>query len=287
MLADPPFPCSTAVVIATMHAKERAIAPVLARSLGLQAMPAPGLDTDRFGTFSREIERVGSQLDAARAKIAAAFGVVPRARIGVASEGSFGPHPTVPFLPLGRELVLLVDRETGLEVAGHDVSSKTNFAHQLCTRADQALAFASHCRFPTHGVIVIGSTGERPDPKRALMKDIASQAALAEAVHSVIAECGAAFVETDMRAHRNPTRMLAIRRATKELVRSFWRRCPQCGQPGFDVSERVLGLPCGRCGEPTRLPRSEISRCRSCGHHQERPVVAAFADPGQCEGCNP
>jgi len=288
MLPDPPFPCRTAAVIATMHAKERAIAPVLVRKLGLAATVAPGFDTDRFGTFSREIERVGSQLDAARAKIAAAFEVVPRARIGVASEGSFGPHPAVPFLPLGRELVLLVDRDTGLELAGHDASSKTNFAHQLCTTPDQALAFASQCRFPTHGVIVIGCSGDQPDPRRGLMKDIASQAALVEAVHSVIAECGAAFVETDMRAHRNPTRMIAIRRATRDLVRSFWRRCPRCGQPGFDVSERVPGLPCGWCGEPTRLPRSEISRCRSCGHRLERPATAAaFADPGHCESCNP
>lgn len=82
MLPDPPFPCSTVAVIATMHAKERAIAPVLLRKLELAATVAPGFDTDRFGTFSREIERVGSQLDAARAKIAAAFEVVPSVRMG-------------------------------------------------------------------------------------------------------------------------------------------------------------------------------------------------------------
>ena len=37
---------------------------------------------------------------------------MPLARIGVASEGSFGPHPLFPFVPLGQEPVLLIDRET-------------------------------------------------------------------------------------------------------------------------------------------------------------------------------
>ncbi len=58
------------------------------RKLGDEHM---GANTDRFGTFSRDIERTGSQLDAARAKIAAGFEYAPSARIGLASEGSFGP----------------------------------------------------------------------------------------------------------------------------------------------------------------------------------------------------
>ncbi|MDI1366436.1 MAG: hypothetical protein PSX79_16525 [bacterium] len=93
--------------------KDRAIGPVLEQGLGLRVALAMGLNTDRFGTFSRDVERTGSQLDAARAKIAAGFEYAPYARVGVASEGSFGPHPQIPFLPLGRELVLLIDRERG------------------------------------------------------------------------------------------------------------------------------------------------------------------------------
>tara|TARA_Y100001933_G_scaffold213931_1_gene219771 strand:+ start:29826 stop:29957 length:132 start_codon:yes stop_codon:yes gene_type:complete len=40
-----------------MHGKERVIGPILSRSLGLVGSPAAGIDTDKFGTFSREIER--------------------------------------------------------------------------------------------------------------------------------------------------------------------------------------------------------------------------------------
>ena len=43
--------------IAAMHGKERVIGPILSRSLGLVGSPAAGIDTDKFGTFSREIER--------------------------------------------------------------------------------------------------------------------------------------------------------------------------------------------------------------------------------------
>ena len=42
-------------VLATMHGKERAIAPLLQRTLGLAVKVPPGLDTDRFGTFSRAL----------------------------------------------------------------------------------------------------------------------------------------------------------------------------------------------------------------------------------------
>lgn len=87
-------------------------------------------DTDRFGSFSRDVARNGSALDAARAKIAAAFKRVPQARVGLASEGSFGPHPQIPFLPVGSEIVLLIDRHSGLELSGHHLGPATNFSRR-------------------------------------------------------------------------------------------------------------------------------------------------------------
>jgi len=58
----------TVAVLATMHRKERATALVLKEGLGLMVRLAAGVDTDIFGTFSRDVERTGSQLDAARAR---------------------------------------------------------------------------------------------------------------------------------------------------------------------------------------------------------------------------
>lgn len=138
-------------MLATMCGKERVIAPLLERYLGLRVKVSSGIDSDRFGTFSRDVERTGSPLDAARAKIAAVL--APEAQVALASEG-FGPHPHIPF-PFGQ-----------------------------------------------------------PAPARALIKDVSSHTDLEKAVTQVIAIYGVAFVETDMRAHRNPTRMRAIKAAT-------------------------------------------------------------------------
>lgn len=279
---------NTPAVLATMHGKERVIAPLLEGNLGLRVELALGLNTDRFGTFSREIERVGSQLDAARTKIEAAFENAPDVTIGIASEGSFGPHPYIPFVALGRELILLIDRETGLELTGYDASPETNFDHAVVSNIAAAMEFAERAKFPDHGLIVMGCVDNRPAPDRALFKDITGREDFEVAVSDVINKCGAAFVESDMRAHRNPTRMSAIERATLDLVRRFRSRCPTCGYRGFDITERVPGLPCAWCGEPTRLIQRNILCCRSCGHREQRAATdKPTADPGQCDVCNP
>ncbi|MFM8719806.1 MAG: hypothetical protein ACKOFH_09800, partial [Chthoniobacterales bacterium] len=52
----------------TKHAKEQAIAPRFARTLGAKISLIDTFDTDTLGTFTREVPRFGSQLDAARKK---------------------------------------------------------------------------------------------------------------------------------------------------------------------------------------------------------------------------
>lgn len=276
-----------AAVLATMHGKERVIAPLLGRALGLRVMPSSGIDTDRFGTFSREVERTGSQLDAARAKIAAAFAAAPDATVALASEGSFGPHPFVPFVPLAREIVVLADRARGLELIGHHAGLDTNFSHTVVSDVEAALAFADRVHFPKHGLIVIGCRDGQPAPELGLFKDLRNTIDLTEAVKSVIGAYGNALIETDMRAHRNPTRMRAIRRATLDLVRRYLSPCPACAAPGFAVSERLPGLPCSWCGGPTLAIRAEVKSCIACAHKAELPVAALSADPAHCGDCNP
>lgn len=279
---------NTVAVLATMHGKERVIGPTLEQGLGLRVALAMGLDTDRFGAFSREVERTGSPLDAARAKITAGFDYAPYARVGLASEGSFGPHPYIPFLPLGRELVLLIDRERGLELMGYFASPETNYGHAVVSDMEAATAFAERSKFPEHGLIVMGCVDEKPAPGLALFKDVVDHACLERSVGQVVAKCGAAFIEADMRAHRNPTRMQAIERAASDLVRRLRSQCPACAYPGFDVTERIAGLPCEWCGEPTHVIRAEVLTCQACDYRQERPATCATtADPGRCESCNP
>lgn len=283
---DPPWPGGSAV-LATMHGKARAIAPVVTRFLGLKVEVAPGLDTDAFGAFSRETARTGSPLEAARGKIAAAFDRVPSARIGLASEGSFGPHPQLPFLPFGQEIVVLIDRLSGLELVGRHGGARTNFAQLVVTEPEAGQAFAQRVGFPGHGVILTAWVDERPAPDIALIKDVVNWASLVRGIDRIVGQAGAALVETDMRADRNPTRMRAIRRATLDLVRRSRSSCPACGRPGFAVTERLAGLPCADCGKPTSQTRAEVLTCTGCSHRQERPMARRAADPGQCGDCNP
>ena len=278
----------TVAGLVTQHGKESVIGPVLQAGAGLSVFRVEGVDTDAFGTFSREVERRGSALDAARAKIHAGFEARPDARILLASEGTFGPHPAVPLLAMGDELVLLVDRETGLEVWGRDVGPGTNFAHRRVEDVGTALDFARHAGFPDHGLIVLGVRGETPAPNLFLRKDIADAEALVTATKAALDRTGAAFVETDMRAHRNPTRRQAIQRAAEDLVQRLGSPCPACARPGFGRTGRIPGRPCSDCGTPTELAKAWIFACEACGRQETRPAPGeAWADPGACPSCNP
>lgn len=268
------------LVIATMHGKERAIAPIAERFLGMAPIVADGIDTDRFGSFTGEVPRPGHALDAARAKAAASLARHRDADLAIASEGSFGPHPDMPFIALGKELILLVDRRTGHEVVGEHTTVATNFSRQTVASVSAALDFARLVGFPSHGV-VLRAHGGQP------VKDIADWQALAEACRHLLQMAPPLTIEADMRAHRNPTRMRAIRRAMIDLVRCYRDRCPACAMPGFAEVARLPGLLCRVCGTATALTRTHVHRCASCGQLEERPADRVHADPGQCGYCNP
>ncbi|MEN9703202.1 MAG: hypothetical protein RLZZ209_628 [Bacteroidota bacterium] len=79
--------------IATMHGKEKVIGPALEKAYRMKYSVA-ALDTDLLGTFSGEVERVLTPLEAAREKCRLAL-EKNDAEIAIASEGSFGSHPTL------------------------------------------------------------------------------------------------------------------------------------------------------------------------------------------------
>lgn len=273
---------STAI-LATMHGKEQVIAPVLLAELGLKVQVPEGFNSDAFGTFTREVARAGSQLEAARLKLNAALDLTG-ASVGLASEGAFGPHPDIPWMACDRELVLLCDRCSGLEIVGEAVSSDTNYRQQTVTSLAAAVEFANQAGFPEHGLVVM-SPGEAT--KAARYKGITELDRLTRAVEAVLATAPSAWLETDMRALYNPTRMRLIEQATRSLAQTFHQRCPACSWPGFRVSQQLPGLPCSLCGTPTLLIQSQRYRCQHCGYQQLRPVDGPAADPTYCPYCNP
>ena len=274
--------------LGTRHGKERVIGPTLDAELGIRVEVVKDLDTDRFGTFTREIPREGTALETARSKARAAIEAHGSARFGLSSEGSFGPHPSVPFVPGGVELVLLIDCETGLELTGLDVTMETNFASTCVTSVDDASAFADQVSFPSHGLIVIAAPLEKPEPALGMTKGIVDRADLGKAVEEALRVHGRAWLETDMRAHLNPTRMRSVERAVQALARAAHSLCPRCARPGYVRVERIGGLPCADCGEPTGKARAEVLACAGCGEREERSLAGpSHATAFDCPLCNP
>jgi hypothetical protein len=288
MIAFPTTFAGTVAALGTRHGKERVIGPTLDAELGIRVEVVSDFDTDRFGTFTREIPREGTARETARLKARTAVETHSRARFGLASEGSFGPHPSVPFVAGGIELVLLIDRETGFELIGVDVTLETNFASTCVTTVDEAHAFADHVSFPSHGLIVIAAPSEKPEPALGMTKGIVDPSQLERAVEQALRLHRHAWLETDMRAHHNPTRMRSIERAVQALARAAHSLCPACARPGYVPVERVGGLPCADCGEPTGKARAEVLACAGCGRREERPLAgASSATAYDCPLCNP
>ena len=272
-------------VVATMHGKERAIGPALESQLGMGVVVPPDIDTDTLGTFTGEIPRAGSMRDAALAK--ARLGMrLANVRIGIASEGSFGPHPAIPFIPAATELLLLVDNERGIIVTEHVLTERTNFDHLVVAPDDDLQPFLSRVRFPSHAMIVRPNSGLGPIHKGIIDPILVHR--LVRDVSRASAD-GKARIETDMRAHLNPTRMKEIAQLAEKFTRRLATLCPACGTPGYGIVKSETGLPCGECGIETELVKTLISGCASCQFTESKPRTDGlnFATAAQCPQCNP
>lgn len=271
----------------TKHRKEDVIFPVL-QEMGMHLKVEKTFDTDLLGTFTNEIARQGSQLETARAKALKAIEITGNP-IGIASEGSFGPHPTIYFVPANIELVLLVDAENKIEIAGWEVSTDTNFSGGEVANYEEALAFANKIGFPQHGLVVKYPVSN--DENKIVAKGITSKKSLKAAVEEALKNSsdGKAHLETDMRALYNPMRMKVIEKAALNLLNKIKSVCPQCSWPGFEITEWIKGLPCENCFLPTRGISKHIYQCKKCEFKKEveYPYGEKYTEPQYCDFCNP
>jgi hypothetical protein len=100
-------------------------------------------------------------------------------------------------------------------------------------------------------------------------------------------ESGKVFLENDLRAFANPTRMENIRTATINLAEKMRSLCPACQNPGFWVTKFIPGLTCDGCGNRTKETRAKIYECIKCSYSEERVSQKKFAEPSKCDFCNP
>lgn len=274
-------------VLSTKHGKEQAIAPPLMARLGLRIRVPVDLDTDTLGTFTGEVPRIGTARETAlrKARLGMASVNLP---LGLANEGSFGPHPLVPFVAGDHEILVFVDDELGIQVVEELSSMETNFAHRTVAGSDDLGDFLERVRFPSHGLIVRPNSGLQTG---ILFKGVTAAGDLEEAIGRCARAStdGLAHVETDMRAHMNPTRQAVLRDLAERLAQRLAVRCAQCGAPGWGLVGVVRGLPCELCGGETDWVREEIYGCPRCQlrHVQPRSDGRKHADAENCSWCNP
>jgi Zn finger protein HypA/HybF involved in hydrogenase expression len=268
----------------TQHGKESVICPQLFDSNGLELIHVSDYDTDKLGTFTRDIPRYGSQLDAARKK--ARVGMeLSGLQLGIASEGAFDNDPYTGMLPWNYELVILIDDIRNLELIGF-FGGQAQSASRQVSNWNELNELLSEAQFTTHQLVVRPDDEYHPECRKGI-KDLESLKKAFDWATS-LSKNGNVFIENDLRAHTNPTRMANILKATQDLSRKMNSLCPACGSPGFWITERKKGLPCSSCDSPTNLPTANIWSCVKCGHKKEELITGQLkADPSKCNYCNP
>lgn len=271
------------LVIATKHRKETVIAPLVEAALGVRCFVAPDFDTDLLGTFSGEIERTQDPVATARQKCLLAMEAT-QCDLGIANEGSFGPHPAMFFVPADEEIMILIDKKNDLEIIVREISTNTNFAHATLTTEQELLQFAAKAQFPAHRLIL-----RSPDSYEHIIKDIYSIENLKLSFYNLINIYKKVHIETDMRAMHNPSRMAVIQATTHKLLAKIQSQCPQCDTPGFGIVSAKKGLPCSLCGFPTQSVLAHIYECKKCNFQNEilYPYHKQEEDPTYCDFCNP
>lgn len=273
--------------VATAHGKERAIGPVMKATLPIAGFTAiKGIDTDRFGAFSGEVQRTQDALEACKAK--AMHGAELSGHdLVIASEGSFGPYPPAPFVTCDEEILVIYDARDERFFVHKHVSLETVFGGESCTSWEQAAAFAKRMKFPDHGLVLRAQ--EKWTPPGVMKKGITDEAKLRDCVNGLIASHGACWIETDMRAMLNPTRMRVIAEAAARFAEQLVSCCSACNACWFRITGTRNGLPCMLCGWPTESIRSIERGCWHCGHvaFAPRPDGKQHEDPQHCGNCNP
>ena len=245
-------------VLTTKHQKEQVIAPAFATHLQL-VTELHLADTDQLGTFSGTIPRLGTMHETVITK--ARLGMTAlNCKLGIASEGSFGPHPSMPFIPCDIETMVFIDDEIGFQLTETIISEDTNYQEKIIAPDDKKSyqQFCDAIGYPEHGII----TSDTPSGLKLL---------------------------SDMRAHMNPRRMKIIAQLAEKLAQRLACCCPKCNISGFGVTEKISGLPCEYCGEKTRLLKSELYSCVKCSYQElhDRADEKKFAEQQYCPQCNP
>ena len=266
-------------VITTQHSKEKLIAPALT-ALGIELIHHK-FDTDTLGTFSGEIPRTLPQRDTALKK--ARIGMdATGIKYGLASEGSIGPDPIVPFINSAIESISWIDDVKGIEIVEYERGTEVVAVKVEVASFDALGDFLDRADFPNHALIAYSASKKGP-----IYKGLRDLVELEKAVGE-LTKTGSAIIESDLRAHMSPSRSEVIRRCAEKLAKRLQELCARCETPGFGVIANLYGLSCEECGEKVeQAVRGELKGCAKCEYKEEKLNGKESVSPAQCGSCNP
>jgi hypothetical protein len=276
------------ILLTSMHEKEKVLSSSCQEILGAFLISSENLiNTDLLGSFSGEHLREKNEKETAIEKCRLGMKLLNK-NLGIASEGSFGAHPHIPFLTANTETLVFIDDKRGLTLFETRIFLNTNHHAGVFDLESDLSPFLKKSLFPSHALIVKPNI---PQHKELIFKGINTLSELEKAISVSCQDSldGKAYIETDMRAHKNPTRLKNIESLGICLFQRIAQECPLCESPGFGLTNIQRGRPCNDCKTPTSLITKEIWSCASCKHSEEIiPLdLPLFADPGNCPVCNP
>ncbi|MDF2379691.1 MAG: hypothetical protein P1V18_05770 [Candidatus Gracilibacteria bacterium] len=272
-------------LLATQHQKEKVIAPILESALGITVLVPKEINTDQFGTFTREKKRHGTAQEVVKKKALHALDTFG-GDLSIASEGSFGNHPSIPFIISNQEIVTLIDKKHQLTISGVITTAKTNLWSQYISNTTELKTLIKKHDFPNHGLLL----RYHPHLNFGIHKDIKTSPEILHKASKMLSKpfIKKIYVETDMRAHRNPTRMKAIQLATESLLKNIKSLCPSCNLPGYIVKKTKGQKNCKECKTPTKIPLYNISICQHCNHKENTHIgIETEVKAMYCNYCNP
>ena len=261
------------VALITKHHKARWIAPYLA-PLGYEVFESSLFDTDTLGTFSGEVERTLSPMDAALAKAKKACELT-QTDWGVGSEGSFGGGPAPGMINWNDELLCLHQASTGITIYAHaagptsvqelTLDGKVPLKQKLLGLPDQLWILRT---------------------EKSIEKGLSAEQLLDSLKH-IDSSSKKIKIEPDLRAMNCPQRQKMIAKAAEDLIRRLSETCPKCDAFNFVIKEKQSGLPCTLCTLPTEQAKSWTRICDGCSYRSDEIVEQKGADPTYCQFCNP
>jgi hypothetical protein len=141
---------------------------------------------------------------------------------------------------------------------------------QVVEAFEELEEFAVQTLFPSHALVLRPND---PVDNTILFQGIYAQNELESAFYEAFRHSrdGRVWVQTDMRAHMNPTRMTVIKEAADKLAQRLATACPDCGAPGWGSIHAERAVLSAISAHPTRMNDSQTFGCVLCQHTEEMP----------------